>query len=330
MALFPTYDYELRRTLHDSELADTRPTKRFRSDPFETPGQLVPELRRGAPVPISNADLALQRQDVFGLGSSITHSQGQGATDTSGVRKTSLTTSEYSPFDEKEAESNETYDDGSNDGSSDENESNSQRFNMGLPNHKASELRSRQRLRQSMAQLVGVIPELANVKNPSKATIMQAATTYSRELKQANEGLRRQYNKLRSRLHTLRQQVQELEKKPNAGTESHISVLLLNKSGMVMYSDASWQDILGWSIAELRGGSWTKILDEHDSHLDLFNNMKKLEAWTGTVQFRRKDGKSCKAQLELLPIKNLDNNSECEFVVNCHSFQVISGEVETR
>eukprot|EP01137_Pigoraptor_chileana_P012144 Opistho-2@64171 len=58
-----------------------------------------------------------------------------------------------------------------------------------VSSHKASEQRSREKLKQSIQELVLSIPTLSSMKNPSKATIIKKATDFVNHAKKTNSAL---------------------------------------------------------------------------------------------------------------------------------------------
>lgn len=116
--------------------------------------------------------------------------------------------------------------------------------------HKASEQRSRDRLRNSIQELVVTVPSLANVKNPSKATIIHKAAEYVEYAKQTNQALMEENKRAQMMIAQLQAEHLRIRRTPTANI---VTIEILDLERRFVFVDHMWEIVIGYSHKEVVG-----------------------------------------------------------------------------
>ncbi|KNC87396.1 hypothetical protein, variant [Sphaeroforma arctica JP610] len=194
--------------------------------------------------------------------------------------------------------------------------------------HKASEQRSRTRLKDSINELATTVPTLVNVKNPSKAHIIKKATEFVHDTQKTNVELRLEHEKLKSELAALHLKHMKSMNTMNMG--NIITVEILSKDFTYIFVDHMWEVFLGYSRSEVLGKTFKDISSCRNCELmlkrsmEIHETMRKKQVWRGLILSKRKDGQAFCCDTTITPVLD-DSGDILQFVVNRKKFHILNG-----
>eukprot|EP00128_Syssomonas_multiformis_P007843 Colp12_sorted_trinity150504_noHs@23790 len=173
-----------------------------------------------------------------------------------------------------------------------------------------AELRSRQKVRDSLEELGAAIPQLPNTKNPSKTVIIKAATSYIAQSREAKEAMTEESRILQ---HTKKMLERELASLRMALAAATTSVELVDPDLKYSFCDKAWEMSSGYSFQDMQGGFGPlDFAPRYNSGFSAYHGQasaailhkveRKLQTWTGVLLFVRKDGKVCACEASVKPV----------------------------
>eukprot|EP01134_Creolimax_fragrantissima_P002580 CFRG2580T1 len=194
--------------------------------------------------------------------------------------------------------------------------------------HKASEQRSRTRLKDSINELATTVPALQNVKNPSKAHIIKKATEFVQNTQNTNKQLREEHKNLKQQLAALH--LKHMKSMNTMQLGNIITVEILTKDFTYMFVDHMWEVFLGYSRSEVLGKTFKDISACRNCELmlrrtkEIISTMEQKKVWRGLILGKRKDGRAFCCDTTITPA--LDDNGEViQFIINRKKFHMING-----
>eukprot|EP01135_Chromosphaera_perkinsii_P010995 Nk52_evm29s2309 gene=Nk52_evmTU29s2309 len=172
--------------------------------------------------------------------------------------------------------------------------------------HKASEQRSRQKLKECIEELVLSVPTLKEHKAPTKATIIKKATEYvqhsskqNEKLKQENEALQKEIADLHLRSSKVQTQLQ---------IANIMTVEIVDMDMRYIFVDHMWEIVMGFGRGEVVGKFIKEVTGCAQCPLmavrcvEIMKNIAAGQAWHGVVLSRRRDGRAFACEAEISPI----------------------------
>eukprot|EP00123_Amoebidium_parasiticum_P017942 comp24041_c1_seq2/m.43078 comp24041_c1_seq2/g.43078 ORF comp24041_c1_seq2/g.43078 comp24041_c1_seq2/m.43078 type:complete len:436 (-) comp24041_c1_seq2:42-1349(-) len=117
--------------------------------------------------------------------------------------------------------------------------------------HKASEQRSRDKLKTSIRELVMTVPSLATMKKPSKAVVIKKATEYVNHQKRVAQGLKAENDMYKQELAKMHMERSRLQHELKLG--SIVTVEMVTADLRYIFVDHNWEIMYGYARHEVVG-----------------------------------------------------------------------------
>lgn len=112
-------------------------------------------------------------------------------------------------------------------------------------------MKSREKLKQSISELVISVPALAGMKSASKATIIKKATEFVNYAKKANQVLLQENQQARNAIQQLQQE--KLRIQHSVQVSNIMTVEITDPEMRYIFVDHMWEIVLGYTKQEVIG-----------------------------------------------------------------------------
>lgn len=169
-------------------------------------------------------------------------------------------------------------------------------------NHKASERKSRDKVRVAIKDLVLSLPELRESKNPTKAAIIKNATEYIKKIQMEVQDMTQKYTATTHELTGLKK------------TTICTIEILSYPTHVYMYVDSNWEMLMGYSSDYVNNRVGWNLIDCHACPAMNLAGTKMLSCiqqglgWQGVVLGQRKDLQTFICQVEMNVVKDSMGN----------------------
>eukprot|EP00123_Amoebidium_parasiticum_P014322 comp22442_c0_seq1/m.33704 comp22442_c0_seq1/g.33704 ORF comp22442_c0_seq1/g.33704 comp22442_c0_seq1/m.33704 type:complete len:601 (-) comp22442_c0_seq1:62-1864(-) len=183
--------------------------------------------------------------------------------------------------------------------------------------HRASEQRCRHRLNVSIKELVLTVPALSEIKNPTKATIIQKTSEFVKTTKNAVGELSKENDELKKELIRLTQELEaqksrQVSRIPSPEVRQQDggvqTVEILGPDFTYLFVDYMWEIVMGFSRHEVVNRFTKDLVGCKDCPVMLRRcNMIKNQigagiTWNGLVIGKRRDGRAFSCQATITPV----------------------------
>eukprot|EP00128_Syssomonas_multiformis_P015522 Colp12_sorted_trinity150504_noHs@15772 len=193
--------------------------------------------------------------------------------------------------------------------------------------HKASEQRSRMKLKESIQELVLSVPTLWGAKNPTKATIIKKATDYVNYSKKTNSTLQKENEQIKREIAGLQQDRQLMQRQLQVANIMTVEISDLNHQ--YIYCDHMWEIVMGYSRHEVVGRYVREVIGCHQCPLmqqkceEIHRNLEAGEVWVGLMLGKRRNGTTFACEATVAPIKDR-NGKTFQYLCTRRGFHILT------
>eukprot|EP00124_Ichthyophonus_hoferi_P000316 Ihof_evm12s11 gene=Ihof_evmTU12s11 len=172
--------------------------------------------------------------------------------------------------------------------------------------HKASEQRSRAKLKGCLSELCLTVPGLRQVKKPTKATVLKKATEYMQETNSKYKEAKQAAEALAKDNEVLITEKEELIKKLEISSISTLEITDVNNR--FIFVDPTWEIVLGYKRQEVVGKLVHDLVDcptcpFMHTHRDVIKtSLETGQEWAGITVGIRNDGRAFVCETTITPM----------------------------